>query len=161
MEQEYKVEKWVLTEADFDSMGWHDSRIHALAFQPENFELVFDIDYIFEWIHPKPDETYFKFWIAAATLVFENVYDIEFDIDSYNCKLEIDNIKREDGRRPHNAQHIGKETEWLWIVECQEGEIRFRSAGFKQFIRAMPQLRHSQVIDVKERGFSFARSRID
>jgi len=26
-------------------MGWHDSRIHALSFLPEQYEIVFDIDY--------------------------------------------------------------------------------------------------------------------
>jgi len=36
MKQEYKLEKW--TEADFHVMGWHDSRIHATAFSPEDFE---------------------------------------------------------------------------------------------------------------------------
>ena len=52
MKQEYKLEKWIWTEADFDVMGWHDSQIHATAFFPEDFELVLDIDYIFDWVHP-------------------------------------------------------------------------------------------------------------
>jgi hypothetical protein len=82
MKQEYAVEKWIWTEADFEVMGWHDSQIHAMAFFPEEFELVFDIDYIFEWIDPQPNETYYKFWIAPATLVFKNIHDVEFDIDS-------------------------------------------------------------------------------
>jgi hypothetical protein len=30
--EEYELEKWIWTEADFDVMGWHDSSIHALAF---------------------------------------------------------------------------------------------------------------------------------
>jgi hypothetical protein len=161
MEQEYKVEKWIWTEADFDVMGWHDSQVHAIAFLPEDFEIAFDIDYIFQWIHPESGETYFKFWVAPATLVFENVYDVEFDIDSYNGKLEIDNIRREDERPPRNAQYIGKEKEWLWVIECQEGEIRFRSVGYNQFIRAIPQLRQTQTINSRIRGFSFARGRID
>lgn len=69
-----------------------------MAFLPEDFKLVFDTDYIFEWIRPKPGETHFKFWVAQATLVFENVYDVEFDADSYNGKLEIDSISREGAR---------------------------------------------------------------
>jgi hypothetical protein len=161
MEQEYEIEKWVWTESDFEIMGWHDSQIHALAFLPEDFEIIFDIDYIFQWVHPGLNETYFKFWIAPATLVFENVYDLEFDLESYNVELEIDNIRREDARRPHNAQYIGREIDWLWIIECQEGEIRFRSVGYKQFIRALPQLRKAQTLDLKTRGFSFARGRND
>ena len=161
MEQEYGLEKWVWTEADFDEMGWHDSQIHALAFLPEHFELAFDIDYIFQWLHPASNETQFKFWVAPATLIFENVYDVEFDIDSYNGGLEIDNIRREDARPPRNAEHAGRENEWLWVIECQEGEIKFRSVGYNQFIRSAPQLGQTQAIDLKTRAFSFARGRID
>jgi hypothetical protein len=113
MTQDYEVEKWIWTEDDFDIMGWHDSKIHALAFVPEDFEIAFDIDYIFQWIHPKPNETYFKFWVAPATLVFENVHDVEFDIESYNGDLEIDGVTRKDPGKPLNAQFIGKDVDWL------------------------------------------------
>ena len=157
MKQEYKPEKWIWTEADFEVMGWHDSRIHAIAFSPEDFELVFDIDYIFDWIDPQSNETYFKFWVAPATLVFKNVHEVELEIDSYNGNLEIDNIKRGDERLPLNAEYIGKASEWLWTIECTEGEIRFRSAAFEEFIRRAPQLTQSQTLDRKTRGISFAR----
>ena len=80
MHQEYELEKWVWTEEDFERMGWHDSRIYALAFSPETFELLLDIDYIFQWINPEPGETFYKFWVAPATLIFENVSDVDFDI---------------------------------------------------------------------------------
>ena len=161
MKQEYKLEKWIWTEADFDVMGWHDSEIHATAFFPEDFELIFDIDYIFEWIDPQPNETCFKFWVAPATLVFKNVHDVEFDIDSYNGKLEIDNIRKEGESSPINAEFIGKASEWLWTIECQEGEIRFRSVGYEQFTRAAPELTQSQTLDRKAKGISFARGRVD
>jgi hypothetical protein len=160
MEQEFNLEKWVWTEADFDLMGWHDSQIRATAFFPEDFELGFDIDYIFDWIDPPPNEKYFRFWVAPATLIFKNVHDVELDIDSCNGKLEIDNIKREDECSPINAQFIGKATEWLWTIECQEGEIRFRSVGYEQFIRATPQLTQSQTLDREAKGISFARGRV-
>lgn len=159
--EQYKLEKWIWTEADFEVMGWHDSQIHALAFLPEDFELAFDIDYIFQWLEPQSNETYFKFWVAPATLVFKNVRDVEFNIESYNAQLEIDGIKREGESPPINAEHIGKTAEWLWIIECQEGDIRFRSVGYEQFIRAPPQLSSSQIIDRKTSGISFARSRVD
>ena len=159
MNQEYKLEKWIWTDADFDAMGWHDSSIHAVAFFPENFEMVFDIDYIFYWIDPQPNETYFKFWVAPATLVFKNVHDVEFEIDSYNGTLQIDNITREDERLPINAEYVGKAGEWLWTIDCQEGEIRFRSVGFEEFIRTAPALTQSQRLDRKVRGISFERGR--
>jgi hypothetical protein len=161
MKQEYKMEKWIWTQADFDVMGWHDSQIHAMAFFSEDFELVFDIDYIFHWVDTQPNETHFKFWVAPATLVFKNVHDVEFDIDSYNGKLEIDNIKRQDETPPINAEFIGKASEWLWTIECQEGEIRFRSVGYEAFIRGAPQPTKTQTLDRKTKGISFARGKVD
>lgn len=161
MAQDYETERWVWTEDDFERMGWHDCRIHALAFSPETFELLLDLDYLLEWIRPSPPERYFRFWTAPATLVFENVYEIEFDIGSSGT-LEMDGIKREDARRPHNADFIGRETEWLWSIDCQEGQIRLRSVGFKQYIRSAPRFGRSQRLELSERGgYSFATTRTD
>lgn len=160
MMEDYKLEKWIWTEADFDVMGWHDSQIHAIAFSPDAFELAFDIDYIFQWVDPQPNDTYFRFWVAPATIVFKNVHDVEFDIDSYNGKLEIDTIKREDEAAPINAEFIGHAREWLWTIECQEGEIRFRSVGYEEFIREPPQLTATQTVDRQTKGVSFARGRV-
>jgi hypothetical protein len=156
----YKLEKCVWTECDFEIMGWHDSHVYAIAFSPEKFEIIFDIDYIFEWIHPKPDEKYFSFWVSPATLIFENSYDIELHIESYNGGLEIDSIKREHVGMPINAQFIGKDKEWIWTIECQEGEIKFRSSGYKQYVRAEPRL-GGQTLDLEKRETSFQRRLID
>lgn len=49
---DYQLEKYLWTEEDFNQMGWHDSNIYAIAFG-ENFEFKLDIDYIFQWVHPK------------------------------------------------------------------------------------------------------------
>jgi hypothetical protein len=161
MSEIYQLEKWVWSEADFEVMGWHDSRIHALAFLLDEFEMVFDIDYILQWVHPQIEETHFKFWVSPATLVFENVYDVEFDIGSFAGKLEIDSIKRDDERPPRNGQYIKKQAEWKWIIICQEGEIRFHSTGYKQYIRANPILISTQILKSESRGVSFLRDKID
>ena len=97
---QYELEKWIWTEADFERMGWHDSKIYALAFSPETFELLLDIDYIFEWVQPEPGKKFFKFWIDPATLVFQNVYDVDFDIQAMGPELEILSIVREQSRAP-------------------------------------------------------------
>ena len=141
-------------------MGWHDSRIYALAFMPDEFEFVFDLDYILKWVHPGPDETYFKFWIAAATLVFDNVYEVDIDIGSNDGGLDILNVTREDPRAPRNAEHISKNCEWLWILDCLQGEIKFRSAGYKQYLRTYPVL-GSQQLDPNTRGLPFQRGRTE
>lgn len=43
------------------------------------FKLLFDIDYIFKWVGPEEDG-YYRFWISPATLIFENVYDVNIDL---------------------------------------------------------------------------------
>ena len=160
MSETHEIEKWIWTEADFDVMGWHDSRVHALAFLPDEFEIVFDIDYILKWVHPQPEETTFKFWVSPATLVFENVYDVDFNIGSIGVELDILNVTREDTGPPRNAEYIGKDVEWLWIIECAQGEIKFRSAGYKQYLRSSPVF-GSQVLESKSRGVSFFRGKTD
>ena len=161
MTEPYQMEKWVWTAGDFERMGWHDCLLHALAFSPETLELLFDVDYIFEWVHPEPDETYFRFWVAPATLVFENVYDVELDVGSYMGGLEIDHIKREDAHPPLNAAYIRHDTEWLWTIDCQEGDIKLRAAGYTQHIRAAPQFGGQKLGLAARGGYSFVRGRTD
>ena len=157
---EYEMEKWIWTGADFDQMGWHDSQVYAVAFLPEIFELTLDIDYIFEWVHPEPNETYFKFWVAPATLVFENVYDIKLELDEPD--FELDAVERKDPRKPKNAEYIGRETEWLWNLEAHRGGIEFRSVGYKQYIRQKPIFGQAQKLETNIRGgISFYRGRLD
>ena len=160
MSQQYEIEKWVWTEADFDQMGWHDVQVYAVAFLPNTFELMLDIDYILEWIHPAPNETYFKFWVAPATLVFGNVYEVEMGLDEPD--FELDAIERKEPREPKNAQHIGRDTEWLWSLEAHRGGMSFRSVGYKQYIRRSPVLSQLQTLEMGARGgISFYCGRVD
>jgi hypothetical protein len=159
MAEKYELEKWVWTEADFEQMGWHDARIHAIAFLPEGFELVLDIDYILRWVQPAENETRYKLWVAPATLVFENVHDLRIDLEPF-AGVEIQDIHREDPQEPKNAEHIGRDTEWRWVIEAQEGEISLRAVGYKQYFRSEPALGSEQSLEAGVRGgFSFGRGR--
>jgi hypothetical protein len=161
MSDSYELDKWTWTETDFSRMGWHDCHIHAIAFVPDQFEFVLDIDYIFQWVNPQPGEACFKFWVAPATLVFENVCNIVFDLKT-DGGVEVESLIREAPQRPHNAEHIGRELEWRWIFECQEGSISFQSVGYKQYVRAMPQLTQHQILTLETRGgITFLRGRAD
>lgn len=155
--QPFTLERPVWTEADFEQMGWHDVHIHAIAFRPETFELWLDIDYIFSWVDPQGGETYYSFWVSPATLVFTNVHSLKFDLESYNGDLSLQGIKRSEPCATHNAEFLTKETEWLWLLDCNEGEIAFRSVGFLQFTRRPPVLLQAQRLTLDERGgISFA-----
>lgn len=150
----FPLTKWVWTDADFAEMGWHDATVHAVASIPETFELLFDIDYILQWRAPAPSEENFTFWIAPATLIFEHVAEIDFQLQSSNGEFSIQDIHRLDERVTPNR----KMTSWLWVIEGNEGSIRFRAGGYKQYFRTQPILVSSQrLLYTQRNGLSFKR----
>jgi hypothetical protein len=160
MTQDYKLEKLVWDDRDFDQMGWHDATIYGFAFGPGEFELSLDIDYIFEWVRPPQGEEFFRFWVAPCTLVFQNVYDLHVEAELYSVPaFEIDSISRHDPRTPKNSEFIARYLEWRWTLDCHHGEVSFRSVGFKQYVRKAPVFTQAQSPDFSERGgFSFERA---
>jgi len=155
MANTHQLEKHLWTEADFDIMSWHDCHIHSFSFN-DDFELLLDIDYIFEWVLPKKGAKHYKFWIAPCTLIFENVYNIELELE--HKQPVIDYIERTNPQRPKNAEYIGKEFEYDWDIVMISGEMTFKSIGFKQYVRQTPILIREQKLDLEIRGgISFSR----
>jgi hypothetical protein len=150
MDISYNLEKLIWDENDFEQMGWHDSKVYAIAFEGEKFELALDIDYILKWLNPSDKESNYKFWVAPATLVFSNVYNL--NIIQQSLGLEIQDVYRENPVKPKNEIHIEGKTEYDWTIETTSGKITFKAAGYKQYFRKPPALLDSQKIDFKERG---------
>lgn len=149
------MEQHLFTEDDFETMSWHDSRIYAIAFRPEDFEFVLDIDYIVKWIEPDPEGSHYSFLIAPATLIFWNVRDLEFDISSYDTGLQLSGIKRELLGPPKNSEFVKRDKEWLWTLDCSEGEIQLKSVGFRQHLRRKPIHSNSYELPIGHRGSLF------
>lgn len=143
--EDYQLDKWLWTDADFDVMGWHDSLIYAFKIDQD---IYFDIDYIFKWVQPDKDY-WFSFWVAPCTLVFEAPTKFSFDLESndfYNY-IEIADLHRQ-------VNDNGK-TEWR--IETHIGDIVIEAEKFKQFVRRRPTLQTGQQIIPEERGeVSFA-----
>ena len=153
-----KIDKWVRSDEDFKEMSWHDVVIHGLATSNEmlsgpdeepRFEsqkLLFDIDYVLSW-RESLAERQADFWVSPATLVFEEVSNLNVNFGSKSGKplLVIYAIGRE-GRH--------------WTISLDGGQISFDSAGFKQYIRREPVLKsHFTYLSDSERGgFSFRRA---
>jgi hypothetical protein len=155
MSEGYNLEKWVWSTDDFEKMGWHDCRIHAVAFDEFKFKLLLDIDYIFKWVGPEEDG-YYRFWISPATLIFENVYDIDIGL-GYGLGTIIERVERTNPSKPRNSEYIKKDTEWEWIIETGNGQIGFKSVGYNQYIRKAPVYKKIQEIEFEERGgYSFS-----
>jgi hypothetical protein len=140
-----------LAENDFEQMGWHDCWVHALAFDPEAAELLFDLDYILQWINPGPEEKHFSFWSAPATLVFSEVENLKVSLEPFPA-FELDAISRE---KPGNAEAAGNHltsAAWLWTLDFFNGRITFHSTGFRQYIRKPPILNTTQSLALDQRG---------
>lgn len=161
-ESKYRLEKSLWTEADFDQMGWHDNKIHALAFMEEKQELLFDLDYIFQWVDPQEGENHFSFWIAPCTLVFQEVYPFQIKHNNegfLNLDISILDISR---KGPSTLERIFSgvsESGWEWKIECVHGEIVFGSSGYCQYVRGKPILvTGDQSLTIAQRGgYSFEK----
>lgn len=147
-------EKLVWDGSDFEAMGWHDCRFWSFVAIPETFELAIDLDYIFKWVRPREEGSFFSFWVSPATMVFENVHGVELEVESSQGTLEIADLHREDPRLTPNK----KFTEHLYRFELQEGELRLRATGFQMYVRQEPVLLEQGAFTYAERGgISFER----
>lgn len=149
------MERLFFTEEDFETMGWHDNRVYAMAFRTEEFAFVLDIDYITKWVEPEPSSSNYSFLIAPATLTFWNVRDLLFDIESGNAGLQLSSISRELLGAPRNAEYIKRDQEWLWTLEFVEGEIQLKSVGFRQTLRRRPIMSERYELSANDRGNLF------
>lgn len=113
------------TEADFETMGWHDCTIHGLRFEQDGEyqgDLVLDLDYITEWIL-RPDNSY-NFRVAPAQLRF----------------LNVDNLQIRVARRFHQAAEIDDITRASshWVIKLhgylgqEASQIEFDATGYVQ-----------------------------
>lgn len=142
----------VWTTEDFGQMGWRDVALHGVGFSPYEDKFALDIDYIFEWIEPNSKRSHYDFYVAPATLIFENIHKFEFEMGDAIRTLQIKSIERKDPQRPPNADYIDEDTEWEWTIDFEAGSLLFRSVGYKQYIRKEPVRMDRPTIPLKERG---------
>lgn len=141
----YQLDKWLWTNSDFGTMGWHDSLVYAFKVDQD---LYFDIDYIFKWVQPDKDY-WFSFWIAPCTLIFETPTKFSFNLESNDFYKypEIADLRRS----------LNEKGKTVWCIETHIGDILIETENFKQFVRRPPTLQVGQQIIPEERGdVSFA-----
>ncbi|MGB5990051.1 MAG: hypothetical protein WBG43_09950 [Marinifilaceae bacterium] len=143
--------KNLFTNIDYNNIKLHDCKIHAIAFDDIAYRLYFDIDYISRWIAPVDDNDVYAFEITPTTLVFNNVWDIIFDIES-NLPLEISSILRSNPQIPRNKEIIPDYIEYDWTIELYDGTITFKSIDFKLINRSLPKITNNQFLSIEERG---------
>jgi hypothetical protein len=94
----------------------------------------------------RSSETYYKFWLSPSTLAFENVSDLHLDLEPNGAPIIMD-LSRSDPETISNHA-----TTWHWSFDCLDGEIAFRSTGYRQFTRRPPELASQQFFSQSERG---------
>lgn len=151
----YTLDKTLWTIGDFELMGWHDSIIYGLSlisnFDAKESELMLDIDYIFQWNNPEPPTTHYTFWVAPCTLVFKNVLNIQFGMETGSMlspEMEISDINRLE--EINRGEAFPRATKWQ--VELQNGDLFFEADGFEQYVRRLPIYSESQRLSLAERG---------
>jgi hypothetical protein len=137
---------------------WHDNVIYAIQFdlgEPDKQDwrsnLVFDIDFIAEWLCEAPGE--FRFRVAPATLIFHDVGDLSIQIDQGDSggrtamfEWSIDKVTRIRLDRTFDY--------WRWTIALNMpagGKIEFCASGFTQTLRAAPRIVSEQRLPRSER----------
>jgi hypothetical protein len=154
----------VQTESDFERLSWHDCPIWGFAIRagdPDEddwtSDLVFDIDFILDWLCGVGGATQFR--IAPATLVFHGVTDLKIKIDWGSSgfqvalhEVSIDRIQRELVR---DQKVFLDRPYYSWSVRLnwpEAGEITFGAVGFTQTLRAAPVLTEKQRLSLRQRS---------
>lgn len=148
------------TQSNFDQLCWHDCPLHGIRFEtgPEawDYRMILDIDYMTEWVQPTPPEQGFRFKIAPADWIFENVDKLHIDIapQMWTGHLGINRVVREwVAERPEWGT-------WQWTIELhapsnQEGKpgrIQFCAPEMKLQLRKEPILHERQELEREMRG---------
>ena len=137
---------------------WHDNVIYGVRFdlgepgkQDWRSNLVFDIDFIAEWLREPSGEYLFR--VAPATLTFHDVGDLSILIDQGNSEgrnamteCTIDSVTRKRLDRTFDF--------WHWIIKLNMpagGRIEFCASGFSQTLREAPRLVGEQRLPRGER----------
>ena len=86
------------TEAAFDDMSWHDCQVNGIALDQDGewqSDLVFDLDFIVEWLYGK--DKAIRFRVAPAILRFVGVDNLKLDVSlKFKQSLEIYSIERSE-----------------------------------------------------------------
>ncbi len=159
-----EIEKKIWTQDDFEVMSWHDSNIYGLTIgrgeDSCNADLLFDIDYIFKWIHPVPPAQTFTFHVAPCTLIFKKAFDLQMNFTSDGSALDL--LEIADLHLTGKTEQEKNKYIYEWTIELQKGKIKLKSYGFEQIVRVMPIHTSRQILTLEERGgISFSRKAYD
>lgn len=139
---------------DFGKIQWHDNAIHGFRILEGEIcgELIFDIDFIAEWLPPINEKYSFK--VAPSNLIFHEVSDLVISINYAEASaavqlMAIHEIKQEPIIYPNGY------TTFRWKINLNwppNSFFSFCSPGFNQIQRMEPIMTEAQYLPPAERG---------
>lgn len=141
--------KW--THEQFSEMSWHDNHVHGFRLvegQNGAGTLIFDLDYILEWMC-EPDGT--KFRIVPVDLIFLDVCDLRVALDYATPTaalgpFSIHSIERFSEPRTRYVAEL-----WKISINWPKGEITFEATGYEQHATGAVVLNDSQHLSPVQR----------
>lgn len=166
MHPESGLRKATLTDQELVETSWEHCQIHALAvtdhedppwddLTPEGYReladldptapsalhLHLDLDYIVRRVESGSVRG-IEYWVAPATLIFDNVWDIVGSLRSLCMPLELRNLRQEPNWRVE---------ENCWHLEGRDMDLRFQASRYTLYVRRPPRYGH-RVLRMGERG---------
>jgi hypothetical protein len=95
-----------LNEAEAKLESFHDCHVRGLSWRQDRFTFTVNLQYILKWIAPNDSVSHYRFSIADAQLIFENVVDLAISMSWSNAALDaqIDTITVTDTRTTPNGR---------------------------------------------------------
>ena len=147
----------MLSTDDFEKIHWHDNAIHGFRILEGELcgDLVFDIDFIVEWLPPVQGA--FSFRVAPSNLTFHEVSDLIISINYAAATaavqpLAIHEIHREVVTYPNGYSSFAWKVELNWPPNSY---FTFQSSGFTQHQRMEPITTGAQYLSSMERNCAF------
>jgi hypothetical protein len=138
---------------DFEKIHWHDNAIHGFRILEGNpcGELVFDIDYIVEWLPPVNGA--FTFRVAPSDLMFHEVSNLVISINYEAASAAVQPMSLHEIQREIAAYPNGYSS-FIWKLELNcppDSFFRFCAKGFTQTQRMPPITTKAQWLSPAER----------
>lgn len=137
------------TDADFESMSWHDNHVHGLELREgENGagELMLDLDYILEWICA--DDGSCTFRIVPVRLTFHEVHDLRIALDYAAAQASLGPFSLAGIARDAGAHGVWR---WRLAVNWPQGSLEFAARGFTQLVSGPEVVKAVQSLTAGER----------
>jgi len=146
------------TTEDFETIQWHDNAIHGFRIVEgaENLggTLVFDIDFILEWLPSESGSLTFR--IEPSALTFHVVTDLVVSVDYASSTAAVQPMTIHEIHRAVITYSNGA-TSYNWRIEINwppNACVAFCADGFTQEARGAPVSSGRHCLSVTERGQS-------